>query len=190
MPLDHLIRVLSAIHPVSHEFRAALEKDVVLLSFPKDHKLLEAPQISNQAYFLHRGFALTYSYERGRKQVEHFWGSGQIVVSMRSFFEQVPAAEFIQLAVPSEVFCISHQCVMGLLERFPEANHLCRVILSRYYEDSRARVHDLQIMPTAKRFQKLLQDFPEIEQHVPQEWIASYLGIAPQSLSRLKRTRE
>jgi len=187
MPFNHLTRVLGAIQPLSNEFLEALEKDVVLLSLPKDYKLLEVPQISNQAYFLHRGFALTYSYTHGHKQVERFWNNGQIIVSLRSFFEQVPTTEFIQLAAPSEVLCISHQCVITLMEKFSEANHLCRVILSRYYTDSCERVHSLHHEPTTARFRKLTENFPEIEQLVPQDWIASYLGIAPQSLSRMKR---
>jgi hypothetical protein len=59
--------------------------------------------------------------------------------------------------------------------------------MNQYYENSRERTHDMQHLNARERYQKLLANFPQIEQIIAQEFIASYLGIAPQSLSRLKR---
>jgi len=185
--LERLFALLSGIHPLSDEFKAAIEEELTLLSLPKNHMLLEAPRIAEHAFFLDSGFAMSYIYMKGQKQIENFWASGQIVISAKSFFEQVPCREFIKLMVQSEVLCVSYHGVLRLFKAFPEAHFIYATIMNQYYENSRERTHDMQHLNARDRYQKLLTHFPQIEQIIAQEYIASYLGIAPQSLSRLKR---
>jgi CRP-like cAMP-binding protein len=187
MNTDRLFQVLSAIHPVSEPFRKAITKELTHLSLPKHHLLLEAPRVAEYAYFLDRGFAMSYICIEGERQIEGFWVSGQILVPAKSFFEQLPSTEFIQLMEQSDVFCISYAGVMRLFDAFPEANLIYRVVMNQYYESSRERIRDLQHLTAMQRYARLVSGFPHIEQVVPQEYIASYLGITPQSLSRIKR---
>lgn len=187
MNLEKLFEVLSAIQPLSGSFKVALEKEMVRLSLPKDYFLLEAPKVSEHAYFIEEGFALSYTFVRGKKQIEQFFSSGQIVVSPKSFFERLPSDEFIQLMEQSEVLHIRHDSVVQLLQSFPEANAIYRVVMNQYLEQFKIRMHDMQHLNALERFRKLRESFPRIEQIIPQEYLASYLGIAPQSLSRLKK---
>lgn len=185
--MEKLFQVLSGIHPLSDNFKKAIEKEVTHLSLPAHYLLLEAPKVSEHAYFLKDGFAMSYTYFKGRKQIDDFWNAGRIVFSATSFFEQVPSREFIELMVPSEVLCVSHESVMRLFSTFPEAHFIYRVTMNQYYEHCRERIRDLQYMTGVERYEKLHTTYPQIEQVVSQEHLASYLGIAPQSLSRIKR---
>jgi len=187
MNLERLFEVLSGMQPLSESFKVALEKEMVRLSLPKDYFLLEAPKVSEHAYFIEEGFALSYTFVRGKKQIEQFFSSGQIVVSPRSFFERLPSDEFIQLMEQSEVLHIRHDSAIQLLQSFPEANAIYRVVMNQYLEQFKIRMHDMQHLNALERFGKLRESFPRIEQVIPQEYLASYLGIAPQSLSRLKK---
>lgn len=189
MNTDKLFSVLASIHPISSGFRKAVEKVLTPLSLPKYHLLLEATRISECAYFLDEGFAMSYTFVKGKKQVEWFWNSGQIMVSARSFFEQVPSQEFIQLRTPTELLCVTHDSVLHLFRTFPEAHFIYRVIMNQYYEHSRERTRDLQHLTAVERYEKLIRYFPNVEQYVTQKHIASYLGIAPQSFSRIKRLK-
>jgi hypothetical protein len=85
------------------------------------------------------------------------------------------------------LFCVTHDSVLHLFQTFPEAHFIYRVIMNQYYENSRERTRDLQHLTAAERYEKLIRYLPDVEQHVTQNHIASYLGIAPQSLSRIKR---
>jgi CRP-like cAMP-binding protein len=187
MNTTKLMQFLSDIHPLSEDFAFALKKELIQITFPKHHHLLEAPKISDHAFFLNKGFAMAYSFNDGNKITENFWKPGQVVMSTLSFFEQIPSFESIQLMEKSEVLCISYAGVQRLFVSYPEALHLFRIIMNRHYEYSRNRVHDMKQLNAAKRFEKLLVVFPGIEQIIPQDCIATYLGITPQSLSRLKR---
>jgi CRP/FNR family transcriptional regulator, anaerobic regulatory protein len=187
MNTEKLFSLLASIHPISPGFRSAIERVLTPLSLPQYHLLLEATKISECAYFLDDGFAMSYTFVKGKQQVDSFWKSGQIMLSARSFFEQVPSQEFIQLRTPSELFCVTHASMLDLFQRFPEANFIYRVIMNQYYEHSRERTRDLQHLTAMERYEKLIRYFPDVEQHVTQKHIASYLGIAPQSFSRIKR---
>lgn len=187
--MNRLIDLLSSICPLSDVFVHALKKELTHLSLPKNYHLLEAPKISEHAYFIERGFAMSYVFERGRKHPERFWSAGQIVFSPRSFFEQIPSQEFIQLLQVSDVLCVSHSAVVKMLRDFEEANHIYRVVMNQYFEQSRQRYRDLRSLNARQRFESVLKEFPEVEQIVSQETIAAYLGLTPQSLSRIKRHR-
>lgn len=189
MNTEGLFNALSAIHSLSRGFKKSLEKALIPLTLPKNHLLLEAPKIAEHAYFLNKGFAMAYTFVDGKRNTEAFWKAGQIMMSSNSFFEQVPSMEYIQLMQKSDVLCISYASVQNLFNNFPEANYIYQIIMNRHYENSRNRIHDMQRLDALQRFKKLLRIFPDIEQIVPQDCIASYLGITPQSLSRLKRQK-
>jgi CRP-like cAMP-binding protein len=184
---ERLFAFLSEIHPISDAFRAAIERELTLLSLPKNYMLLEAPHVSDHAWFLDSGFAMSYTYTDEGLQVENFWKSGQVILSVKSFFEQSPSTESIRIMVPAEVIFISYKGLQRLFRDYPEAHFIYETVVNQYYEQSRERAHDILSLTAAGRYEKLLSTFPRIEQMVTQEHIASYLGIAPQSLSRLKR---
>jgi CRP/FNR family transcriptional regulator, anaerobic regulatory protein len=186
--MNKLLAVLSTIEPLSEGFKKALKKEVVMLALPKNHMLLEAAKVAEYAYFLNSGFAMSFRYVHGKKHIEEFYPQEKIVLSPRSFFEQIPSKESIQLLEPSEVLYIHYDSVMTLLRRYPEADSLYRATMNQYYEESRTRIHDFQYLRAAERYEKLHASYPRLEQLVPQEYIASYLGIAPQSLSRIKKS--
>lgn len=188
--MDKLFELLSSIEPLTEQFKQTLKKKMVMLTLPKNHMLLAAGKVADQAYFLHTGFAMSFRFIKGKKQIEEFYKEGKIVVSPKSFFEQVPSKESIQLLEQSEVLHISYENVMQLLHEYAEADILYRATMNLYYEESRERIHDFQFLTAVERYEKLHDMYPKIEQLVPQEYIASYLGIAPQSLSRIKRDME
>lgn len=189
MNVDTLFNMFSAIQPLSTDFKKALEKELVHLSLPKHHLLLEAPRVSDQLFFLERGFAMGYTFVDGRRQIESFWTAGQMIISIKSFFEQVPAKEFIQLIEHSDVLCISYAGFLRLSDKFPESHFIWRGLTIQYYERCKERIHEIQFMNAGERYQKILAIFPGIEQRIPQDHIAAFLGITPQSLSRLKKRR-
>ena len=190
MNTEGLFNVLAAYHPLSDEFKTALEKELIPLSLPKNYLLLEAPKIATHAYFLDKGFAMSYSFLNGKKVTENFWKSKQIMVAFESFFDQTPSMECIQLMRKSDVLCISYDSVQTMFELFPEAHRIYRGIMNKHYAQSRARTRNMQRLKARQRLEKLLAVFPDIEMIVSQDAIASYLGITAQSLARIKRKGE
>jgi CRP/FNR family transcriptional regulator, anaerobic regulatory protein len=185
--MEGMYKVLSDFIPLSEDFKKDLEQGLIPLSLPKNHFLLGPPKTAEHIFFLVKGFVMGYSFDDGQKRVDSFWGPGDIILSQAGCFEKISHGEFIQLMETSEVLCLPHKALAGLFETHKEARALYRIVLGGYYINSRERFVDLQRLTLRQRHEKLLARYPHIEQKLPQEHIASYLSITPQSLSRLKR---
>lgn len=168
------------------ELKEALQRVLRAVSFPKGHNLVQALTPAHHAYFLEKGFAVGFQYQRNKRVVTDFWQAGQIILSPHSFFEQSATDEIIQVTVDSQLLSLSHAAFKDLSEKFQTMNYLARDITADYYARCEQRIMDLHTMGTWERYLKLLQTYPGIEQFVSQEMIASYLNVTPQSLSRLK----
>ena len=151
--------------------------------------MIQALSTANQAYYLEKGFAVAYHYSENSRIVTAFWQQGEIIVSPKSFCEQSPSNENIQLTINGELHGLSYRSVTKLFETFQVANTLAQVIISRYHADSEERIIDLHKLDAWESYTKLIRKYPRIELNASQELIASYLNITPQSLSRLKRKR-
>ncbi|HNP94094.1 MAG TPA: Crp/Fnr family transcriptional regulator [Cyclobacteriaceae bacterium] len=172
---------------LSDSFKSALRQEVTYLSLPKSHFLLEAPRPAEFIYLIQAGFAVGFLFDEGQRKIHSFWGAGDIILNPQGCFERSSSIEFVQLVEPSDVWCLSRNSFRQLLETYSDAQLLYRIVLGRYYTSLRSRLYDVQHRTAWHRFQKLVQQFPNLEQKVSQEFIASFLGITPQSLSRMKR---
>lgn len=189
MEKDRLFQLLASIHPLPGDFKKALAKELQFVRFPKGHYLNQALSISQHAYFLEMGFAVTYHYHENRKIVTSFWKPGEIIISPKSFFEQSISNENIQLTIDGALHGITYSSVVKLFETFQVANALAHKIISRCHAKSESRIIDLHSLSAWDRYRKLIKEYPGIELHVSQDLIASFLNITPQSLSRLKHDR-
>jgi CRP-like cAMP-binding protein len=189
MKRQDLVDALEAIHPLSRNFQKSLFEELVSVTFPRNHVLLDIPSVAEHIYFIDRGFAMSYSFDDTRRVIECFWKQGQILTPGGSFCAQTPTTVRVQLMRDSDLWCLSREGLNRLLANHQETHFLYHKMISRIYMKFRSRIHDIQHLSAAERFDSLLESFPDIEQIVSQENIASYLGITPQSLSRIKRGR-
>lgn len=185
--MDNFFAVLESYHPLTSAFKETLYQNVERVSLPKNHLLLEPGRIASHAYFLCSGHVMTYRYHHEERFIERFWHPNEIVFGADSFFDQVPAEEFMELLTPCTFLHIPYSSVRTLLDTFPEADIIYRKILSENYHCCRKRLEDHLFLTAAQRYEQLHDRFAIVEQLLPQEQIAAYLGIAPQSLSRIKK---
>lgn len=187
MKIQPLLSHLQHLHPHSEEFALALGAAVTFVTFPRNHLLIEMPRVADHLFFMVEGFAHSYVYQGEEKHVENFWHGGQFIYDARSFFEGAPSQEFVQVSTASQLLCLSREHLQKLTIQFPESEALVRRLLCHQEDALRRRVRMFRRCNLAERFRVLLLEHPFIEQHVSQDVIASYLGVAPQSLARLKR---
>lgn len=188
--MEKFLTLLSRFEPLSDSFVKALKERVVRSSPPRGHLLLEASHVSSNLYFLKKGFAISFHYNNKRKHIEEFFSDGSIVLSSTSFLQRRPSQESIELLEAGEMFMISYDSVMWLEQRFREARSLYLLPMNDNIDHSKERIHDLQLLNAEERYEKLRSSFPSVFRLIPLEQIATYLGIAPQTLSRIRRESE
>lgn len=189
MQTERLFRVLSQMRPLSLACKEALQRELKFVTYPRGHCLVQAQTAAHHAYFLEKGFSVSYLYHDGNRVVMDFWQAGELILAPKSFFQQSPTDEIIQLTTDSELLSMSYPSVIKLFEHFSEANILARTIAAEYHARSEERIVDLHTLEAWERYTKLLRTYPGIELHVSQDLIASYLNITPSTLSRLRHKR-
>ena len=180
------ITFLNALQPLSPELCDALRTMIVREQLPAHHRLLQPGQVARRVYFLETGLVRGYTLLHGREISSWFMQAGDFVISILSFLTQQPSEECVELLEPAGLHSISYDQLQGLYRDFPEFNFLGRKLLEKYYVLSEQRAQNLRARTATERYERLLRDFPTVFQRVAVQHVASHLGLAPETLSRLR----
>lgn len=173
---------------VLNEYFSSLIETKALSILPKT-VLLEEGKVADRLYLIHKGCLRLFFYNEGKDITFQFFFEGDFVASFDSLYKRQPSLFFLESIEPTEVSAIKRDDFYNLIEETPS--------LRKYYEEKLIeRFHIYQqlflsrIKNTPKqRYEELLKEHPDIIQRVPQHYIASYLGITPVSLSRIRNRR-
>jgi CRP-like cAMP-binding protein len=181
----HLNRFSSLSPDVMKVFAAAWRHWTV----PKDHFLVREQQISDYIYFIKKGVARIYYYKNQKEITEWIAMDEQFFLSIISFFERKPSRLIIQTLEPSEVTGIHHNDFMKLASQYHEVETLFRKMMTASLILSQYRMDSIQFETAQQRYENLLKASPQIIQRVPLTYIASFLGITLETLSRIRSAR-
>lgn len=152
----------------------------------KNEHLVSEGKICRHLYFLQQG-ALRGYYTLDGKEITHWFAfEHDFVTSFHSFITQQPAVENIQLLEGSVLWSISKETLMKLFDRYHEIERLVRIATEKYYIRLEERFVNAHFKTAAERYEHLLQQSPHIIERVPLGFIASYLGISQETLSRIR----
>jgi CRP-like cAMP-binding protein len=117
----------------------------------------------------------------------HIFFEDEFVADYQSFLTQQPSLVTIQALEASELLCLSHQAIQTLYEVVPAWQKMGRLIAESVYLCAQKRTASLLLDTPEARYMNLLNEHPDIFERVSQYVIASYLGVAPETLSRIKK---
>lgn len=152
----------------------------------KDHLLLRENTISDYIYYIEKGVARIY-YNKDNKEVTEWIAlEDQFFLSITSFFNRTPSHLIIQAIQPSYIYGIHHDQFMKLANEYHDVERLLRKMVTSSLILSQERMRSIQFETAQQRYQKLLKHSPQIIQQVPLSYIASFLGITLETLSRIR----
>lgn len=187
--MSALIAAIRTLIPISSELENALAAIVQYESLPARHQLLKPGQVARRIYFLETGLVRGYALQAGQEISSWFMCEGDFVISIVSFFTQQPSTEYLELLESSTLHSIEYTQLDKLYRTFPEFNYVGRVLTERYYVQSEQRAYQLRTLPAKERYAQIVQDFPFLLQRVPLKYLASHLGMTPETLSRMRAKR-
>ncbi len=167
------------------------ELEIVLKNFEtkslkKKSNLLQAGTIAKEIYFILNGCIRLY-YEKGGEDISaYFFTENMFAGAYDSFITQKPSRHSIEAIEECKVLAISYKSFQELLIKFPKMNEFVRKVL----EERFVSLHELftsQILDSPEeRYLNLQKDRPDLLNRIPQHQIATFLGITPVSLSRIR----
>jgi CRP-like cAMP-binding protein len=159
----------------------------IFRTFKKGTVLLKEGQHSIDGYFVLKGCIRTFYVIDGEEKTTSFYTEIE-GITPNCVISKQPSEYFISCVEDSIIIVSNPNMEVEIFEKFPKFETLCRILSEQLLAKSQIIFDEFKISSPEKRYLNLLQNRPDLLQRVPQHQLASYLGIKPQSLSRL-RTR-
>lgn len=160
----------------------AFEKRV----FKKDEFLLEEGKVCRYFYFLEEGLVRFFIVKNGEDISKIFTAAPNCFTSTTSFRSQKPSVEYIQAMEKSVVWQVSYSQV-NKLAGLNSWNDFIRKFVHEVREFAEELLMEVRTETAEFRYEKIMQKYPDLILKIPLKHLASFLGIAPQSLSRIRK---
>ncbi len=182
---DYLINRLQQDEAHWERFRGCFQEKEI----PSKTTLLKEGEISQTMCFVKKGCLRLWFNNDGKDITFQFFFEGQAVSSVESFWGQQASVVSLESIEPSVVIFLKRDDFMAILKLYPDIKDwLLEKVMKRMADYSKLFLSRIKNNPK-ERYSELLKYNPEIVQRVPQHYIASYLGITPISLSRIRNRK-
>ncbi len=169
------------------EQRDILFRHSLVREFRRGEFLLREGETCAHRFFIERGAVREYSIDpKGREHLLLFAVEGWFLMNVEGVFFGKPSSYFIQAIEATRIVLLDERQVCRLTREDKVFEELNRNLLYEHIRMLQARITLLQAASAEERYLDFVQAFPEIPLRVPQAMIASYLGITPESLSRIR----
>jgi CRP-like cAMP-binding protein len=187
MNIQALIKYFEQFLPLDEIEKTELENVVIEKHFKRKQYLLQTNQICDLYSFVVSGLFKMYGTDKnGIEHIIQFASENQWVEDMNSLHKKTPSQLCIEAIEPSVVLQIKKEDMHQLLSRFPKFERNFRVIHENKYMEIENRLLQNISAGAEEKYISFMQQFPEISNRIPNTLIASYLGITPEFLSKIR----
>lgn len=181
-----LVAYIKNYFPLSKEVENFIVQNTIIKVVRRNKFLLKPGEICNHYYYINKGLLRAY-IKYGTKEITTWINpENEITTSIKSMSIREPSEEYIQALEDSELICMEHDKMEEMYIRFPEMNFFGRRLLQAYYADSEERAFICRIPNGEVRYLHFVKTRPELINRISLKYIASYLGMSHETLSRLR----
>lgn len=157
------------------------------LSCEKNTMLEKEGKVPEFLYFINSGFVRVFYWEDGKQITTHINCPPGFITSFNSFISVTPAPDNVECVTDCELLKITKEDLEWLYQRSTQWALFGKIIYEKSLAYNETRTKEMIGLSAEQRYLKLLESQPEIIRQVPLQYISSYLGIEPQSLSRIRK---
>ena len=184
---NKLLNYFQRIMPLSQEEVEGIVDTLTIKEFKKGDILLREGQISKEVYFVLEGCVRQYYLVDGEEKTSNFFTEEQWVISMQSFGQSVPSNHFLDCCMDCHLVVGNREKEEGLYRKFPKLETVSRRVMEKVFAEQQELMSSYATDTAEQRYLKLLKTRPDLFQKIPQYQIASYIGVKPESLSRIRK---
>ncbi|WP_108804265.1 Crp/Fnr family transcriptional regulator [Aquimarina sp. Aq107] len=187
---QELINFISKWVNLSETDIKALQSKLSLENYDKGDIIIKQEQICKSVKFVISGIYRVYQLKDGKEITSYFnyTSRNPIVASFVSLLKEQPSNEIIECILPGTVISIDYTQWKSLYEISQSLNTFGRLMAEFNYLLAIERIESLQYQNASDRYESFIKLYPDLLNRIPHHYIASYLGITPESLSRIRKT--
>lgn len=148
---------------------------------------LQEGQICKQVAFVKKGIFRYFINDNGEEKTFSFSSENQFMSNYESFIPQTASFQCIQALENSEILTISHADLEQFYLKVDKAERFGRIAIEQIFIQLLQDLKSFYTDNEQQRYEKFIALYPDIQQRIPQYHIASYVGVKPQSLSRIRK---
>jgi len=185
---DKLLKYLIKNSSLSKEKLQKITESIPLHTFRKGTILLRQGNISTQCFFVLKGCIRQYFYDpEGKERTINFFIEEQSIVDFNSYLQKTPSDYFLSCVEDSTLVIGNSDMENEMYKNFPELESINLTLVEQNFGSTQKAFASFMSSTAEERYLSLLKTRPELVQRVPQHQLASYLGITPESFSRIKK---
>lgn len=188
MSIHPFIEAVRKYVSLSEKEGAMINNYLTYSEVPEGFKLVDLDDYTDKFYFLQKGCArLYYIKESGDEVTGFFFTEHMFLGSLESVLSGKPSKQVLETLEPSELWGLQYDKLLHLFDRIPQLNIFFRKLLAERFINAQQVVASFILLNPEERYIRMLKQNPGILNRVPQHKLASYLGITPVSLSRIRK---
>jgi CRP-like cAMP-binding protein len=184
---DLLFAKLSSIIQLTSHEKNIVQQLFHVKEVKKEDFFVMEGQICRQSGFVIKGLLRYFINDQGEEKTYAFGYENCFVSNYESFVSQQPSTKNIQALEDTTMLTISYHDLQQFYQQVKEGERFGRIVIESVFIESLQEITSLYTDSAEQRYQKFLQQYPSVGQRIPQYHIASYVGVQPQSLSRIRR---
>ena len=173
--------------PLSHEEQEQIRSYLIPKKLRKKQYLLQEGDICKAIAFVEKGALREYSVDNGSEHILQFAVEGWTISDLLSFLTEEPATYNIDALEDAELLLITKSAHEQLLAMQPKYETYMRLLITGAYIALQRRLTSNISLPVEERYTTFTEMYPDIAQRVPQHMIASFMGVKPETLSRIRK---
>jgi CRP/FNR family transcriptional regulator, anaerobic regulatory protein len=187
MTATPLLDYISGLFPMSKQDADLLTNCFQHSKHAKDTVLEPVGKIASNLYFILEGYVRIVQFDDGAEITTHITGKNNFITAFHSFNSGVASKEMVKCISGCEVLSITKADYHLLTDKCTLWSAFCKYTYEKVINSAQKRTADLLALSAEKRYLKLLNENADFVQHVPIQYLASYIGIKPESLSRIRK---
>ena len=184
--LAALLQMLNTFHPVGKGIELHLLKHVYCHSIPKGKYLLREGEVSHSLYFIKKGVLRGFIKEENKEITTWLAAENEMAAGIRSFLLQTGTTENIQAVEDCELLAIDFADLNKMYQKYPSFNIVGRKITEYHYTSSENRAYITRLHDAEKKYALFLEFYSHFANRIQLTYVASFLGITIETLSRVR----
>ena len=175
---------------LSDSEKKTIEQAFTFRLVPANFVLAEEREIAKELFFINKGLIRLYYTRNGQEITGNLFTEQSLAASYDSFLKQLPSVQTLETIEDCELLVISYKTLQGLYKTFPKLYMLARKLAEQRYVNAQLMLSSFILDKPEERYRKFKTQNEDLLLRVPLPMIASYLGITPAAMARMRKRIE